>query len=273
MSAGSAYQIAAFVSLSLLVLGPVALRAQSYALETSAEEQLVALINQARQREGLAPLAVDLRLTSAARRHSELMAQRAELAHQLPRERPLEQRFAAEKLPSDREGENLALNENAASAHEGLMHSPPHRRNILDPDYNAVGVGVVRRGYQIYVTEDFARRLPILSETQAEAAVQNAVNAYMSSHGLPPPGRRPQPQLRRLACEMAHQDAVDGRAALGLPAARTVFTWTAGNPAVLPKAMDQILSPGITGGYSLGACFAPSVTHPGGLYWLVMVSY
>jgi Cysteine-rich secretory protein family len=216
---------------------------------------------------------LDSRLSDAARKHSELMAQRGTLSHQFPGEPPLQVRFADENLASDREGENVALDQNAVSAHEGLMHSPPHRRNILDPEYNTVGIGVVRRGANIYVTEDFARRLPQLSEPQAEAAVQKAIDRRVRSRGFSSPIRRAQPQLRRIACNMARNDTVNDSAVSRLPGVRTVFAWTAGDPAVLPSAMDRILSSGMSGGYSLGACLAPSVSHPGGLYWLVMVSY
>jgi uncharacterized protein YkwD len=35
------------------------------------------------------------------------------------------------------------------------MHSPHHRENLLNPDYNVAGFAVVRNGNTIYVTEDF----------------------------------------------------------------------------------------------------------------------
>jgi hypothetical protein len=251
--------------------------AQSYAdsgaVDSGAEEQILKLLNGARQQHGLAPLALDGRLTVAARKHSRRMAERAELSHQLPGEPPLQDRIAAENLAADRAGENVGLDQNAVSAHEGLMNSPPHRRDILDPEYNAVGIAVVRRGKDIYVTEDFARRLPQLSEPQAEAAAQQAIEQYVRLRRFPAPVRRPQPQLQRIACDMARKDAVSGKAAARFPGVRTVFAWSAGDPVVLPRAMDPILSSGLPGGYSLAACFAPSVSHPGGFYWLVMVSY
>jgi uncharacterized protein YkwD len=42
------------------------------------------------------------------------------------------------------------------SAHKGLMDDRDHHDNILNPNYNAVGVCVIRSGGQLYVTEDFA---------------------------------------------------------------------------------------------------------------------
>lgn len=125
-----------------------------------AEAQLVALINRSRTERRLSPLTVDARLTQTARQHTELMVRDSALSHQLPGEPPPQQRFENARLPFDREGENVALDMDVASAHEALMADPPHRRNILDPAYNVVGVAVICHGRQIFVTEDFARRLP-----------------------------------------------------------------------------------------------------------------
>ena len=96
-------------------------------------------------------------------------------------------RVSNEGLSSDGQGENVDLNQTVAGAHDALMHSPPHRANILDPDYNAIGVGVIRGGDKIWVTEDFARRLPELSESQAESAVQNAIDHYERARGFATP--------------------------------------------------------------------------------------
>lgn len=240
--------------------------------DTAAEAQLVTLINQARSENGVPPLSVDRRLTQAAGKHTELMVQHSALSHQFEGEPPLQIRFANENLPSDHEGENVDLAPDAASAHQALMDSPPHRHNILDPVYDVVGVGVIRSGQNIYVTEDFAHKLPQYSEPQAEAKVEAAIAQYERSHGLPAPPRTSQTQLRHMACSMALNDALDASAAARLPGVHEVFAWTAGNPAKLPNGIAKVLSPEPSG-YSLGACFAPSVSHPGGIYWLVMVTY
>jgi uncharacterized protein YkwD len=56
----------------------------SAAYDSKAESQLLDLANQARAEAGLAPLQSDEGLTRAARKHSELMASRKELSHDLP---------------------------------------------------------------------------------------------------------------------------------------------------------------------------------------------
>ena len=247
--------------------------AQPKQFDTAGEAQLVELINQERTEHGLLPLTVDKRLTQAARKHTVLIAQHGQLSHQFTGEPALQIRFSNENLPSDRQSENVALNNlDVASAHDGLMHSPPHRASILDPAFNVVGVGVLHSGQDIYVTEDFAHKLPEYSEPQAEASAQAAIEQYARSHKFLAPVRKPQLQLRHMACAMALSDTLNGNDALRLPGVHGVLAWTADDPANLPKGIAQVLTPQISG-YSLGACFAPSVSHPGGVYWVVMVTY
>ncbi len=245
---------------------------QAAQFDEAGEEQLVDLLNQTRREHGLSPLTVDRRLTQAARKHTELMVEHSTLAHQFQGEPPLQIRFANDGLPSDQESENLALNRDVAAAHDALLHSPPHRRAILDPDFNVVGVGVIRSGDDVYVTEDFAHKLPEYSEPQAETKVQAAIEQYTRSHGFLPPPRHQQRQLQHLACTMALNDALNSSDALRLPGVRNVLAWTAADPAQLPKGISTVLSSQVSG-YAVGACFAPSVSHPGGVYWLVMVTY
>lgn len=252
---------------------PVATPAGSSQFDAAAETRLVNLINQARSQQGLPPLTPDQRLTEAARKHSELMAQHSALSHEFPGEPPLQLRFSNEGLVSDSQGENVDLDQSVEGAHEVLMKSPPHRANILDPDYNVVGVGILRSGQNLYVTEDFARRLPQLSEQQAEAAVQTAIDHNEQARRTAAPVRKPLTELRHMACDMALNDSLDLTPASRLPGVHDVFAWTAGDPRKLPKGIDRLLGAGLPHGYSLGACLAPSVSHPGGIYWLVMVAY
>jgi hypothetical protein len=249
------------------------LSASSPQFDSAAEAQFVSLINQERAKDGLPPLTVDRRLTQAARKHSDLMAQHFTISHQFPGEPQVQTRVSNEGLPYDSVSENVGLsNRGVLDAHEGFMHSPPHRAAILDPGYTFVGVGVSRSGGVIYVTEDFAHKLPEYSEPQAEAAVQTAITKYPKLHGGIAPGRRTELQLRRMACNLPLNDKLESQNALQLPGVHGVLVWTADDPANLPKGISQVLLPQVSG-YALGACFAPSVSHPGGVYWIVMVTY
>jgi hypothetical protein len=262
----------------LLWLCPALIFAQqpgptSSEFDAAGEAKIVDLINAARAAQGLNPLRVDERLTAAARKHTQLMVQRSELSHQFQGEPTPQARMNNEGLPSDADGENVDLNQSIAGAHDALMHSPPHRANILDPDYTVIGVGVLRANDQVWVTEDFARGLPQLSESQAEGAAQTAIDRYERTRGFGMPVRRPLTELRHMACDMALNDQLNLAPVSHLSGVHQVFAWTAGDPSKLPKGIDSMLSSGLKGGYSLGACFAPSVSHPGGIYWVVTVAY
>ena len=266
------------VLVTLLILAVTSLSAQPAAdqapsqFDETAERQLVQLINQSRAEAGLPALAVDQRLTQAARKHTVLMIQHKDLEHQYAGEPALPLRVANENVRSDKQAENIALEIDAAGAHAALMHSAGHRANIMNPDYNAVGVGVINTGQEIYVTEDFARRQPDYSQHQADAVLQHAIEQYAIEHKVRPPVRRPAAKLHDAACNMALNDSLNTDTQLGLPGVHGLLEWTANELEELPpNAKEQLAQP--QAGYSFGVCYAPSVSHPGGVYWVVMVFY
>ena len=65
------------------------------------------------------------------------------------------------------------------------MHSTPHRTNILDPQMNALGVGVVSRGGNLFAVEDFASASEALSPEQ----VESRVGALLRRENIEPSGR------------------------------------------------------------------------------------
>lgn len=264
--------------LLLILLSVVPALAQAPAdgrFDSAAERELVRLLNQARADAGLPALAVDDRLTQAARQHSLLMAEKGALSHQFPGEPPTVQRLVATGIRFNAEGENVAFDSGAAAdAHAGLMNSPPHRENILSPKYNAVGVGVVRKGELLYVTEDFAHRLEEYSPTQAENAAAEAFAALRKRATARAASRVPLPMLRNLACTMAKQDQPNARGAAGsLPQARYVIAYTQSEPQMLPANAVQLSSNPDIKEFAVGACYATTERYPSGTWWFVMAFF
>ena len=239
----------------------------------AAEQQLFSLINQERVKEGLAPLVLDERLTQAAQKHTRLMVQNDSLSHQFEGEESLQLRVSDEHVRCDHDGENIALDSDIGVAHIMLMQSPPHRANILSSQFNAVGIGVLKTDELYYVTEDFAHLLPTYSEPEADAAAQQAIGEYVKAQGVAAPRRKPFPKLHQLACNMALDDKLDSKQASDIPGVTSAVAWNASDLGKLPPNLKRLLAQPLNSGYSLGVCFAPSVTHPGGVYWLVMVIY
>src|SRR5271157_1857357 len=260
------------LALLLMSLLPAASVAQDQ-FDSAGEQQLVELINQERSREGLQPLAVDEPLTQAARKHTGQMVKHKALSHQFDEEPSVQARSADENLRSDRQAENVALEMDVAGAHAILMNSPPHRANLLSPNYNAIGVGVMHSGDRLYVTEDFAHRMPDYSELEADEVLQKAITAYASTQGGAMPVRKPQAAIRQMACDMALIDALDTGTPKSIAGVHRVLAWTATDLEQLPDNVKGLFSQPLSSGYSLGVCFAASVSHPGGMYWIVMVAY
>jgi uncharacterized protein YkwD len=150
---------AAVVSLLLLLAVPV-LGAPS---RGEVEARVLELVNAERQKVGLAPLAVDRRLARAARTHTDDMLKFDYFSHDSPRNGSVEDRIKRTGLPWTAIGENIAsfdgwpLDEVAEQTVVDWMHSPPHRKNILDPGYDVAGVGVGAQERRICVTMDYAR--------------------------------------------------------------------------------------------------------------------
>lgn len=253
---------------ALAVISP----AQQY--DESAEQQLFQLVNQERAKAGAPALKWDERLQRAAREHSAFMAQRQQLSHDFPGELPMHKRLAAQGIRLNNDAENVAFDDgDAQRAHEGLMESPPHRANILNLQYNAAGIGVVRQGQRLWVTEDFAHELPERSAGEAEDLVAAAWQRERSKAHLPPAARVRAPQVREMACDMARKGRLNTSTPLGLPEVRSDLAYTQTEPEKLPSSALQAAHDPRFSRFAVGACFARNETYPAGTFWVVMAFY
>lgn len=136
--------------------------------QASLAQQIFALTNQDRVLQELPPLQWSDSLARAAQAHAAIMAQQPALSHDYPGEPPLMERSRQAGVHFETIAENIATGWSAEQIEAAWMHSPPHRKNILDPTLNALGVAVVRRGGQLYAVEDFAETVQALSLPQVE---------------------------------------------------------------------------------------------------------
>jgi uncharacterized protein YkwD len=120
------------------------------------EAEMLALVNRERAEQGLPPLAPDPELTRVARAHSQDMLARSYFSHVTPEGGRLDARLRRADVRYLVAGENLALAQTLAIAHRGLMNSPGHRANILQPKYGRLGIGVLDAGrYGLMITQNF----------------------------------------------------------------------------------------------------------------------
>jgi hypothetical protein len=138
----------------------------AHADSTSVESAFVNDINALRASKGLRPLSVDPRLVNVARGWSQQMASSNNLSHN-PN--------LANQSPSDwtKLGENVGYGGSESSIHQAFVNSPHHYANLVDPAFNAVGVGVVQVGNTVWVTEDFEQAAS--APTDAPAPVAQSV--------------------------------------------------------------------------------------------------
>ena len=116
--------------------------------QSSKEQEMINLINSARQSAGVPALAVSNRLSEAARAKSADMVNLNYFGHSSPTYGRLDGLLASFGIGYSCAGENIAMNTNGSvsAAFNSLMNSPDHRANILDRSFTQVGVGVKMKG-------------------------------------------------------------------------------------------------------------------------------
>src|SRR2546423_10663673 len=120
------------------------------------ESKMLELVNQERIQRGLPALKTDPELTVVARAHSKDMFARGYFAHITPEGKSPFDRMNAAHVTYITAGENLALAHSLSIAHNGLMNSPGHRANILNPSFGRVGIGILDGGfYGLMVSQEF----------------------------------------------------------------------------------------------------------------------
>lgn len=240
--------------------------------DSRAEQTIFQLVNRERHSRGLGTLIFDERLQRAARKHTVLMASAGTVEHQLERESKLAFRLGDEALRFDASGENVARTSGPERAHTALMNSPGHRANILDPQFNSIGIGVVSTPQGIYVTQDFARRLPNATVEEAEQRVAANLNRLRRTIGMPIWSQVPAPELRRHACEMAAHDKLNPRAGLLSTRISSSVAFTAIDLNQVPDSLDRLkISPSTA--FSVGACYQASATYENPVFWIIVVTY
>jgi uncharacterized protein YkwD len=125
--------------------------------DLDAETRLFDLLNRIRQESGLRPLVAGGSLTFAARAHSRDMAVRGYFGHDSLEGQPFVDRLVGIVRGGTFVGENVAIAGTAEEAHAAFVASPAHLRNMLNPAFHQVGIGVATAGeLGLAITEDFS---------------------------------------------------------------------------------------------------------------------
>lgn len=126
-------------------------------VDLASESKMFQLVNEERVKAGVKPLVIDAGLTGVARAHSKDMFNRGYFAHENPDGQSPFDRMDKAGVTFQVAGENIAYAPTVELAHNGLMRSPGHRKNILSPDYGRVGYGIIDAGvYGKMFAQEFA---------------------------------------------------------------------------------------------------------------------
>ena len=115
-------------------------------IDYQSEQKMLALVNQERAKLGIKPLVWDEKLAQVGRLHSRDMFMRGYFSHYSTGGKDVGDRLTDVGIAYTLAGENLALAPDVIRAHEGLRDSLGHRRNILDPAFNKIGIGAIDGG-------------------------------------------------------------------------------------------------------------------------------
>ncbi len=123
---------------------------------TADEQRMLDLVNRARAAQGLAPLAVDMRLVETARLKSRDMVEKGYFGHVSPTYGTVADMWRRAGISFAGGGENIAGAPTVDMAFNNLMNSPGHRANILNPAFTHIGIGIVDGGpYGKMITQQF----------------------------------------------------------------------------------------------------------------------
>jgi uncharacterized protein YkwD len=115
-------------------------------VDEGSEKRMFELVNEERGKAGAQTLFWDPELVVVARTHATDMWEKKYFGHISLTGEDVGDRLERSKYEFILAGENLALASTVTIAHKGLMNSEGHRTNIMDPNFEKVGIGVIDNG-------------------------------------------------------------------------------------------------------------------------------
>jgi len=172
-----------------------------------AEARGLVLLNQARRAAGLGPLVQDLQLRELAIAHSDDMASNDFFGHVSPTTGSPEDRLRRSSFIVAAFGENVGSGPTPEVIHEGLMESPGHRANMINPKFTHVGIGVEKNGDSLICTMVFGRRPGMDALPKSAAEIESAILELRATKKLSPPTVDP---VYRVAAQAGADALADG---------------------------------------------------------------
>lgn len=236
------------------------------------EKKLAEKINIERTQRELSTLELSSDLNAIARKQSEHMAEIQDLTHLSSSGETYRQRLIKGGGYFIKIGENITFSETYQDEFilQKLMEGAELRENILDPDFDQVGISVAfreSRGY--YITLDFRQSLKIVNVENAEQRIKQKINEIRTENRL-------SPLLFLDEAGVAARD-FSMRRALGqpLPHVADEFGETLIHILITPQPdkienLEEKISGVIYGEAGIGIWFGKNAAYPGGAYFITL---
>ena len=163
------------------------------AVMNASERQMLDLVNNERVQRGLQPLKADATLVELGRLKAQDMIEKGYFSHTSPTYGSPFAMMRSAGVQYSYAGENLAKAGSVNSAHNGLMNSSGHRANILNENFNRVGIAVVKDGYYKYFVQMFIRGQGGGSVPQPDPQPEPSPQPTPQPQPEPEPDPRPNP--------------------------------------------------------------------------------
>lgn len=156
----------------------------------SVRRALLELMNRTREEAGVGAVRPHEELREVALAHSRDMVENDFIGHASPTTGTAAERVRRAGIRSGLVLENIGRGYSAAEIHRGLLESPGHRANLVNPDVSRVGIGVVaqpegsRSAY--VVTQLLIRQAERVDLSEAPTQLVERINHARRARGAPP---------------------------------------------------------------------------------------
>jgi uncharacterized protein YkwD len=242
--------------------------------DPAAENELLEAANNSRAEVGAAALRRDNSLRDAALAHARRMIASDRLSHQFSGELGLLERIGqVSPLKIDRVGENVAYASSAPDVNAVLMHSAPHRKNLLDGGFNVAGIAAIWSDGKLYVVQDFAHDVPSYSVQESRVLVGRAIAEMRRQEGLPELAQLTPAKLDEATCSLAKEKRPSVHPIAAAYKNRRIITYTQSHPEIIPPEATRLLDDPDVRQFAVGACYARDAAYPTGIYWVAILLY
>ncbi len=118
---------------------------------SSDEARILQLVNAERAKTGAKALSANSDCTKLARMKSQDMVNNNYFSHQSPTYGSPFDMLKSNNVSYMYAGENIAMNQSADAAFKAWMNSEGHKKNILNPNFTELGVGIAPKGNGSYI--------------------------------------------------------------------------------------------------------------------------